>query len=81
MVENCDSIKVSFTQSTIYIMIKFCCKQHRMEKGDRIIHRGNHEHYANYVPWLYIDKRKKLNIKILKIDQNRFFDINELEIS
>ena len=52
-----------------------------MEKGDRIIHRGNHEHYANYVPWLYIDKRKKLNIKILKIDQNRFFDINELEIS
>ena len=76
---NCNSIEVSFTQSTTQ-GLNLVANSIDWKKGDIIILRGGrHEHYANYFPWLYVAKRKKLKIKILKIDQNGFFDIDELE--
>ena len=76
---NCNAIEVSFTQSTTQ-GLNFVANSIDWKKGDIIILRGGrHEHYANYFPWLYIAKRKKLKIKVLKIDQNGFFDIDELE--
>lgn len=76
---NCNAIEVSFTQSTTQ-GLNFVANSIDWKKGDLIILRGGrHEHYANYFPWLHIAKRKKLKIKVLKIDQNGFFDIGELE--
>jgi cysteine desulfurase/selenocysteine lyase len=76
---NCNAIEVSFTQSTTQ-GLNFVANSIDWKKGDIIILRGGrHEHYANYFPWLHIAKRKKLKIKVLKIDQNGFFDIGELE--
>jgi cysteine desulfurase / selenocysteine lyase len=76
---NCNTIEVSFTQSTTQ-GLNFVANSIDWKKGDIIILRGGrHEHYANYFPWLHIAKRKKLKIKVLKIDQNGFFDIGELE--
>ncbi|MDF2738209.1 MAG: putative cysteine desulfurase [Nitrososphaeraceae archaeon] len=76
---NCNAIEVSFTQSTTQ-GLNFVANSIDWKKGDIIILRGGrHEHYANYFPWLHIAKRKKLKIKVLKIDQNGFFDISELE--
>lgn len=49
------------------------------KKGDSIIIRnGNHEHPANYVPWMRL-KERGVRVKKLEIDENGFFDINELE--
>jgi len=43
-----------------------------------VIIRGMaHEHHANYYPWLRLSN--KLQIKNLKVDQNGFFSIEELE--
>lgn len=76
---NCNAIEVSFTQSTTQ-GLNFVANSIDWKKGDIIILRGGrHEHYANYFPWLHIAKRKNLKIKVLKIDQNGFFDIGELE--
>lgn len=76
---NCNAIEVSFTQSTTQ-GLNLVANGIDWKKGDIIILRGGrHEHYANYFPWLYIAKRKKLKIKILKIDPNGFFGIDELE--
>jgi cysteine desulfurase/selenocysteine lyase len=76
---NCNAIEISFTQSTTQ-GLNFVANSIDWKKGDIIILRGGrHEHYANYFPWLYIAKRKKLKIKVLKIDQNGFFDIDKLE--
>lgn len=76
---NCNAIEVSFTQSTTQ-GLNFVANSIDWNKGDIIILRGGrHEHYANYFPWLHIAKRKNLKIKVLKIDQNGFFDIGELE--
>ncbi|HYY71830.1 MAG TPA: aminotransferase class V-fold PLP-dependent enzyme, partial [Nitrososphaeraceae archaeon] len=76
---NCNAIEVSFTQSTTQ-GLNFVANSIDWKKGDIIILRGGrHEHYANYFPWLHIAKRKNLKIKILKIDQNGFFDVGELE--
>ena len=75
----CNAIKVSFTKSTTQ-GLNFVANSIDWKKGDIIILRGGrHEHYANYFPWLHIAKRKNLKIKVLKIDQNGFFDIGELE--
>lgn len=42
-----------------------------------VIRGGEHEHHANYYPWLRLAKRAKLHS--LSIDENGFFDVSELE--
>ena len=59
---NCNAIEVSFTQSTTQ-GLNLVANGIDWKKGDIIILRGGrHEHYANYFPWLYVAKRKKLKI-------------------
>ncbi len=46
--------------------------------NSNIIIRGmSHEHHANFYPWLRL--QKKLKIKNLSIDENGFFNFDELE--
>jgi len=48
------------------------------DSNSNIIIRGmSHEHHANYYPWIRLSN--KLQIKNLKIDENGFFSIKELE--
>ena len=48
------------------------------DSDSNVIIRGMaHEHHANYYPWLRLSN--KLQIKNLKVDQNGFFSIEELE--
>ncbi len=48
------------------------------DSDSNVIIRGMaHEHHANYYPWLRLSN--KLQIKNLKVDQNGFFSIKELE--
>ena len=42
-----------------------------------IIRGGAHEHEANYLPWLRLSN--KLQIRNLKVDENGFFNIKQLE--
>ncbi len=48
------------------------------DSNSNIIIRGmSHEHHANYYPWIRLSN--KLQIKNLKIDENGFFSIKELQ--
>jgi cysteine desulfurase / selenocysteine lyase len=56
---NCDSTEVRFTQNTTQ-GLNFVVNSIDWKKGDILILRGGrHEHYANYLLWLYTAKRKK----------------------
>jgi len=47
------------------------------DPNSNIIIRGmGHEHHANYLPWLRLGN--KIKIRSLKVDQNGFFEIQEL---
>ena len=46
--------------------------------NSNIIIRGlSHEHHANFYPWLRLEN--KIKVKNLGVDENGFFDFNELE--
>lgn len=74
---NCDPEEVVITQSTTD-GINIVANGLAIEPTSNIILRGmEHEHHANYYPWLRLSK--KLTIKNLKVDQTGFFEIKELQ--
>jgi cysteine desulfurase / selenocysteine lyase len=76
---NCDPNEIVFTQSTTE-GLNYVCNGLDWKKTDSIIVRGGpHEHYANYLPWLQLSKRKGVKINELKIDENGYFDFTNLE--
>jgi cysteine desulfurase/selenocysteine lyase len=75
---NCHPEEIVLTQSTTE-GLNFVAHGLQWKKGDTVIIRdGNHEHPANYLPWLRL-QNNGVNVRRLKIDDNGFFDIGELE--
>src|ERR671911_709003 len=76
---NCDPNEIVFTQSTTE-GLNYVCNGLDWKRTDSIIVRGGpHEHYANYLPWLQLSKRKGVKINELEIDENGYFDSTNLE--
>lgn len=75
---NCRPEEVVFTQSTTE-GINYVANGLAFKKGESIIIRdGDHEHPANYVPWMRL-KEKGVKVKKLEIDDNGLFDLVKLE--
>jgi len=75
---NCEPEEVIFTQSTTE-GINYVANGLALKKGENIIIRdGDHEHPANYVPWMRL-KEKGIEVKKLEIDDNGFFDLDNLD--
>ncbi|MFQ5940288.1 MAG: aminotransferase class V-fold PLP-dependent enzyme [Nitrososphaerales archaeon] len=75
---NCGTDEVVLTQSTTE-GLNYVANGIRWTKEDGVIIRdGNHEHPANYVPWLRL-KQKGVMVRKLKIDHNGLFGIKEFE--
>ena len=49
-----------------------------IEEGDEII-LTELEHHSNYVPWHYLRKKRKANIKFVKLDENLQINIDEVK--
>ncbi|AIC17193.1 aminotransferase class V-fold PLP-dependent enzyme [Nitrososphaera viennensis] len=76
---NCEPEEVVLTQSTTE-GINIVANGISWQKGDTIIARGGkHEHPANYLPWLRLSQQRGMVLKELAIDENGFFDLDELE--
>ena len=76
---NCDPDEIIFTQSTTQ-GLNCVANGIKWKHNDEIILRGGkQEHYANYFPWINIAKKENLEIKNMKIDDNGFFELKELE--
>jgi cysteine desulfurase / selenocysteine lyase len=76
---NCEPKEIIFTQSTTE-GINCVCNGIDWKATDSIIVRGgSHEHYANYLPWLNVSKIKRVKLIELKIDENGYFDLTDLE--
>lgn len=78
---NCEPEEVIFTQSTTeglnYISNGIDWSK---ETNDSIIVRGgDQEHFANYLPWLQLSLRKGVTLHELEIDENGYFEIDEVE--
>ena len=74
---NCDPEEVVFTQSTTE-GINYVANGLALKRGENVIIRdGDHEHPANYVPWMRL-KEKGVEVKKLEIDDNGFFDLDKL---
>jgi len=78
---NCEPEEVIFTQSTTeglnYVSNGIDWSK---ETNDSIIVRGgNQEHLANYLPWLQLSLRKGVTLHELEIDENGYFEIDEVE--
>ena len=75
---NCKPEEVVFTQSTTE-GINYVANGLALKKGESVIIRdGDHEHPANYVPWMRL-KQKGIEVKKLEIDGNGLFDLDKLE--
>ena len=75
---NCKPEEVVFTQSTTE-GINYVANGLAFKKGESVIIRdGDHEHQANYVPWMRL-KEKGVKVKKLEIDDNGLFDLDKLE--
>jgi cysteine desulfurase/selenocysteine lyase len=73
----CRPEEVIFTQSTTE-GINIVAGGMTFPKKSNIIIRGTtHEHHSNYFPWLRLAKKTK--VQSLKIDEDGFFDVSELE--
>jgi cysteine desulfurase / selenocysteine lyase len=76
---NCDPNEIVFTQSTTE-GLNYVCNGIDWKKNDSVIIRGGpQEHYANYLPWLQLSKRKDVKLNELEIDENGYFDLTNLE--
>jgi len=73
---HCKSEEIIFTQSTTDGVNLVATGLSLDSKSNVIIRGMDHEHHANYYPWLRLSK--KISLKNLKIDQDGFFDIKEL---
>ena len=49
-----------------------------IEAGDEII-LTELEHHSNYVPWHYLRKKRKANIKFVKLDENLQINVDEVK--
>lgn len=75
---NCSANEVVLTQSTTE-GLNYIANGIQWRKGDTVIIRdSNHEHPANYIPWLRL-KKNGVNAKKMQIDHNGFFNTNELK--
>lgn len=74
---NCQPEEIVLTQSTTDGVNAVSNGLSFGENSNIIIRGESHEHHANYYPWLNLSK--KVQIKNLKIDDNGFFDLHELE--
>ncbi|RDJ31967.1 MAG: aminotransferase class V-fold PLP-dependent enzyme [Crenarchaeota archaeon] len=73
----CQPEEIIFTQSTTDGVNAVANGMNFQPSSNLIIRGLSHEHHANYYPWLRLSK--KLEIKNLKVDNNGFFQINELK--
>ncbi len=72
----CKPEEIVFTQSTTD-GVNMVSNGLSFDSNSNIVIRGmHHEHHANFYPWLHLSK--KIALRNLEIDQNGFFDINEL---
>jgi cysteine desulfurase/selenocysteine lyase len=78
---NCEPEDVIFTQSTTEGLnyVSSGINWSRKTNDSIIVRGGPHEHYANYLPWLRVSKRKGIKLHELKIDENGYFELEELE--
>jgi cysteine desulfurase / selenocysteine lyase len=78
---NCEPEDVIFTQSTTEGLnyVSSGINWSRKTNDSIIVRGGTHEHYANYLPWLQVSKRKGIKLHELKIDENGYFELEELE--
>lgn len=75
---NCKPEEVVLTQSTTE-GLNYVANGLTLKKGDNIIIRdGNHEHPANYIPWIRL-KERGVRIKKMEIDSNGLFNIDKFE--
>ena len=73
----CSPQEVIFTQSTTD-GVNIVSNGLSLDSNSNIIIRGmEHEHHANYYPWLKLSK--KIDLRSLNVDENGFFEINQLK--
>ena len=73
----CQPEEVILTQSTTD-GVNIVANGLSFNSNSNIVIRGmGHEHHANYFPWLRL--KKKLTLKSLEIDENGFFELDELQ--
>lgn len=77
---NCEPEEIVFTQSTTD-GLNYISNGIKWKETDSIIVRdGTDEHFANYLPWLRVSKRKGVKLNELKIDENGYFDLANLQM-
>lgn len=76
---NCSPDEIVLTQSTTE-GLNYVANGLQWKQGESVIIRdGNHEHPANYIPWIRL-KKNGVNVKKMKItNDSGFFSIKELE--
>ncbi|MDX1440862.1 MAG: aminotransferase class V-fold PLP-dependent enzyme [Nitrosopumilaceae archaeon] len=73
---NCQPDEIILTQSTTD-GINFVANGLKFPSNSNIVIRGmSHEHHANFFPWLYL--KNKTEIRNLEIDENGFFNFEDL---
>ena len=74
---SCQPDEIILTQSTTD-GINFVANGLSFDNNSNIIIRGmNHEHHSNFYPWIKL--KEKISIQNLSIDDNGFFNLNDLE--
>jgi cysteine desulfurase/selenocysteine lyase len=59
-------------------LVASCFGEKFLKEGDEVI-STELEHHANYVPWHFLRKRKKIQIKFIPIDDNGNLQIDKLK--
>ncbi|MDQ3910117.1 MAG: aminotransferase class V-fold PLP-dependent enzyme [Thermoproteota archaeon] len=77
---NCNNDEVVLVQSTTE-GLNMVGNGLDLKTGDAIVVRGGrHEHYANYLPWVALSQKKRLQLRELAMtDENGYFDLGQLE--
>ncbi len=79
---SCKPNEIALTQSTTDGINMVATGLESLHERCNIIIRGmEHEHHANFYPWLYQRQKKNIQIKNLSIDPTGLFDIDELRNS
>jgi len=76
---NCEQEEVVLVQSTTEGLNMVANGISWKSRDSIVIRGGRHEHYANYLPWVSVSQRKGVELRELAIDENGFFDIDEIE--
>jgi cysteine desulfurase/selenocysteine lyase len=78
---NCEHDEVVLVQSTTE-GLNIVAKGIDWQEGDAVVVRGGqHEHHANYLPWVSVSQRKRVQLRGLAVDEAGYFDPGELEKS